>query len=226
MSRPVLPAALAIMVVLALTPVSAADFGTYRTFTLGSSTDDVMARSGAARRDLKTLHERPSLLEELSWRSPFRTLASDPDPVAAIVFGFIDHQLFRMSIDYDRSRTQGLTKADILSSLSAVYGTRSARTAVVPKPAFDSLDVPTAVASWRQDDTLVVLTESAYSGSFGLVISSIRLEALARKARTSAVTMDTREAPARAAAQAKADADAERAAAEKIRSANKAGFTP
>jgi hypothetical protein len=90
----------------------------------------------------------------------------------------------------------------------------------------ESLDAPAVLATWRQGDTSIALQQSVYGGTFGLVIVSVPLEALARKAQATAVTMDNREAPQREAARAKAAADAEKAAAEKTRTTNKAAFKP
>lgn len=210
-------------------PLAAADPGTYREFQLGASTADVAARAGAIARDVKKLHERPALLEELSWRPPYTSGrdSNERDSVAGIVFSFIDNQLFKMNIDYDRSRTEGLTKEDMIGSLTALYGPRSTAPVSAPaRSAIDSLDTPTVLARWRQGDTSITLQHSPYGGGFSLVILSVRLDALARKAQASAVTMDAREAPAREAARAKAQAAAEKAAAEKTRTTNKAAFTP
>lgn len=222
-------ARLVAIILLASSPLAAADLGTYREFTIGASTADVIARTGAAERDMKTVHERPALLQELSWRPRYASgrNSADRDSVAAIVFSFIDNQLFRMTIDYDRSRTEGLTKEDMITSLSAMYGPRSTRPApIAPRPEFDSLDTPTVFATWRQGDVMLTLNQSTYGGGFSLVIISVPLEALARKAQATAVTMDAREAPARDAARAKEQADAARAAAEKTRTTNKDTFKP
>jgi hypothetical protein len=217
------------IVLLASWPVAAADLGSYREFTIMASTADVIARTGAAERDVKTLHERPALLQELSWR-PRYTIGrnfTDRDSVAAMVFSFIDNQLFRMTIEYEKSRTEGLTKDDMITSLSAVYGPRSTQPApTAPRAEFASLDAPTVIATWRQGDATLTLNQSAYSGVFSLIITSNALEALARKAQASAVIMDAREAPAREAARAKEQADAARAAAEKTRTTNKDTFKP
>lgn len=222
-------AAIALFVASTPGPLAATDPSTYREFRLGASTADVIARAGATPRDVKKLHERPALLEELSWRPPY-TIGRDPserDSVAGIVFSFVDNQLFKMVIDYDRSRTEGLTKDDMIGSLIAVYGPRSTAPGSAPaRSAIDSLDTPIVVARWRQGETSIALQQSPYGGGFGLVILSIPLDALARKAQATAVTQDAREAPAREAARAKAQADAEKAAAEKTRTANKAAFKP
>ena len=168
-------------------------------------------------------------MEELSWRPPYVSGqdSADRDSVAGIVFSFVDDQLFRISINYDRSRTEGLTKEDLIASLTTVYGPRStALPSPRPPSATDSLDTPLVLARWLQGDTSIALQHSQYSGGFGLMIVSVRLEALARKALATAVTMDAREAPAREAARVKAEADAEKAAADKVRTANKATFKP
>jgi hypothetical protein len=206
-------------------PLAAADPGTYRDFRLGTSTAEVIARAGAAARDVKKLHERPALLEELSWRPPYTSGrdANDRDSVAGIAFSFVDNQLVRMVIDYDRSRTEGLTKEVMIGSLTELYGPRSTATAAAPaRSASDSLDTAMVLARWHQADTSIALRQSPYGGGFSLVILSVPLEALARKAQATAVTMDAREAPARAQAQA----DADKAAAEKTRTTNKAAFKP
>jgi len=218
-----------VIVLSASWPLVAADPGTYREFRLGTSTSDVIAHAGAALRDVKTLHERPALLEELSWRPPYTTGRDSigEESVAAIVFSFVDDQLFKMAVDYDRSRTDGLTKEDMIAFLTAVYGPRS--TAPVSKPsqsAIESLDTPTVLAEWRLGDTAITLQQTSYDGRFGLVILSVPLDARARKAQATAVTMDAHEAPAREAARARAQADAEKAAAEKTRTTNKAAFKP
>jgi hypothetical protein len=217
------------VILLASWPVAAADLGTYREFKIGASTADVIARTGAAERDMKTLHERPALLQELSWRPRYvigRTSA-DRDSIAAILFSFIDNQLFRMTIDYERGRTEGLTKEDMITSLSEMYGPRSTRQApIAPRSSYDTLDTPIAIATWREGDATLTLNQSAYGGGFSLVITSLPLEARARKAQATAVTMDAREAPAREAARAKEQADAALATAEKTRTTNKGTFKP
>jgi hypothetical protein len=191
------------------------------------STADVVARTGAKDADVKTLHERPSLLQELSWRRPYQSATTADDSIEAIVFNFVDGQLFRMDVSYEVDRTEGLTIEDMTASLATLYGPRSTAPA---RPArrseFDSIATPTVLATWRDGDSTIALTQSPFSRAYGLVITSTSLEALARKAEAVAAARDRREAPAREAARAKAAADAERAAATKTRSANKAAFKP
>lgn len=220
--------AVAMMIAAAAGLIAASDLGTYRGFTLGSATSDVMKMAGAGERDLKTTHERPALLQELTWRPPYLSGLDDAgDSVTAVVFSFVDNQLFRIAIDYDKSRTEGLTTNDLIAAFTAKYGPPSAGRLPTPSGSgFDSIDAPTVVASWRNADTTVILERFAYSRRFATIIASTRLQTLARKSQATAVAMDAREAPAREAAEVKARADAERAAADKTRTANKATFEP
>lgn len=214
---------LAIVLLPAARSVAADDIGTYRDFRLGASMAEVMTRAGSTQRDVKTLHERPARLEELSWRPRYTSSrdSADRDSVATVVFSFVDNQLFRMTVDYDKSRTEGLTREDMITSLSAVYGPRSTPAPPGNRPAFDSVDTLTVLARWTQGDTMVTLHQLPYGG-FGLVITAVPLEALATKAQADALKMDAREAPARA----REEADAARAAAEKTRTTNKEAFKP
>jgi hypothetical protein len=107
---------------------------------------------------VRTLHEWAAL-RQLSWRSLYTSRNSaDRDSVASIVFSFIDNQLFKIVIDYDRGRTKELTKDDIITSLSAIYGPRSTARAPAPqRSTIDSLDTPTVLARWRQADSARIL---------------------------------------------------------------------
>jgi hypothetical protein len=203
-----------------------ADLATYRAFTLGTSPAEVLALTSSTPGTIKTLSERPAVLEELAWRLPYKN-SEDLDPVSTITFSFIDQQLFRMVVGYDTERTRGLTRQDMIALLVDVYGPRSTTAGpAAAAPAYDSLDTVTPIANWRQGETLLVLGHSAYRDGFSLVITSTGLDALARKAQAASVTLDAREAPAREAARVKAEAEAKRAAEEKIRTTNKAGFKP
>lgn len=71
-----------------------------------------------------------------------------------------------------------------------------------------------------------MLYHSAYRATFSLIVTSVRLDALARTADARAIVLDAREAPVREAARLK-EAEADRRAAEaQARTANKATFRP
>ena len=206
---------------------SAAELSRYREFDLGSSVAVVTTVTRTADRDLKIIHTRPALLQEVTWRPRYMTGApiADRDSINEIVFGFVDDQLFRMTVNYDRGRTTGLTNEDMLAALTEVYGapTRPSPPSRASADAGDGVDV---LAEWQHADVHVAVRRNRYTESFSLVITSLPLEAIARKARATALTMDAREAPAREAALAKKRADEERQAEEQARTTNKKVFRP
>lgn len=208
--------------VLAASVVSADDLSRYREFELGSSLAAVTAVTKTADRDLKTIHSRPSLLQEVAWQPRYMvgTPVADRNSINEVVFSFLDDRLFKIAVAYDRSRTSGLTNEDMTAALTQVYGARSA----TPLAAADPLQ--NVLAEWRDGETHVALRRNRYNESFSLVITSTPLEASARKAQATAATLDAREAPAREAAQSKKRADEQRQAEEQARTENKKVFKP
>ena len=215
-------------IVLAVSTVSSAELSRYREFELGASVATVTAVTQNAAR-VMIVHSRPALLQQLEWRPRYMAGApqADRDSIGEVVFSFVDDQLFQMSIAYAQDRTSGLTDQDMVGSLTAVYGAPSS-----PSPrtrttsSLIALDAPVVIAEWRHAETTVVLQRKEYSDSFFLVITSLPLDTIARKAQATAVAMDQREAPAREAALLKKRADDEKVAAERIRSTNKKVFQP
>lgn len=219
------------LILLATSRLSAADLDVYREFKLGNSTAAVVAGTRAMERDLKTLHQRPALLQELVWRPPYvmNSGASARDSVRGMVFSFVDNRLFRIVVDYEATRTEGLSKEDMIALLVSRYGPVDAAPparAAERRSMSGPIDAPTVIAQWRRGDTEVVLQHFAFSKRFGLMISSVPLDARARQAQADAVALDVREAPAREATRIKTEAEAARTATEKTRTANKAAFQP
>jgi hypothetical protein len=215
-------------IVLAVSTVSSAELSRYREFELGASVATVTAVTQNAAR-VMIVHSRPALLQQLEWRPRYMAGApqADRDSIGEVVFSFVDDQLFQMSIAYAQDRTSGLTDKDMVGSLTAVYGAPSSpspRTRTTSSAV--ALDAPVVIAEWRHAETTVVLQRKEYSDSFFLVITSLPLDTIARKAQATAVAMDQREAPAREAALLKKRADEEKVAAERTRSTNKKVFQP
>ena len=214
----------ALCVVVAICTASAAELSRYREFDLGSSVEAVTAVTRTAERDLKTIHSRPALLQEVAWQPRYMSGApvADRGSINEIVFSFVDDRLFRMTVVYDRSRTSGLTNADMIAALTDMYGAATIPT----RASADAALGITVLAEWQQADAGVVLRRSQYNESFSLVITSLPLEAVARKAQTTALMLDAREAPAREAELARKRADEQRQAEEQARTANKKVFKP
>jgi hypothetical protein len=215
---------------LASRPLQGESRARYRDFKLGSDLASVSALTSVPALEAKTIHQRPAVLQELEWRRPYVVSGSTTqpaDPVRQIVFSFYDNQLSKMVVEYDRDRTAGMTDADMIDAISTAYGP-----ALKPAPAkaravasYDDTS-GTTVARWGDADYSVVLYRSSYASGFQIVVTSPRLDGLARTAVARAVRLDEREAPQREIARQKKEVEAARASQEKARLENKAAFRP
>jgi hypothetical protein len=211
--------------------IHAQDRSRYREFLLGSDLTSVSAVTRVAVSEVRTIHRRPALIQEMQWRpSYFMSGSTTPqnDPVQQIVFSFYNDQLFKLVINYDRQRTDGLTDADMIEGLATAYGPPLPAGPKKSRMATSQMEdeFGSAVARWGDSDYSVVLYRASYAADFRAVVSSPRLEALARTADAQALKLDEREAPQRETARQKKEADDGRAAQEKSRLANKAAFRP
>jgi hypothetical protein len=161
-------------------------------------------------------------------RAPYVDSRNAPaDPVREISFTFYNDALYRVIVNYDRDRTEGLVNSDIVESLSAVYGAptlASARTRT--SPPVEAFPESIVVAQWESADSLLTLVRGSYTPEFQLILVSKSLSARARTAVREAVRLDAIEAPRREAAQRKTEAGEASAARDKTRIANKAAFRP
>jgi hypothetical protein len=204
----------------------------YRSFELGSSLASVSTLAGVAPSEAKTIHRRPALRQDLEWRLSHwigGSTAASTDPVEVIGFSFYDDRLFQIVVDYGHERTEGLTRADMIEAISAVYGAPHARTSRPASHVASRLEIDSGspVAAWGDaDDSVVLYQSSTYGTAFRMIVTDIRLEALARKADAQAVRLDDQEAPRREIARLKKEQDDARTAADKARIANKAVFRP
>jgi hypothetical protein len=211
---------------LAVSTVSSAELSRYREFELGASLAAVTAVTQTQARDLKTIHTRPAVIQQLEWRPRYMSGAPVPgrNSIDRMLFEFVDGRLFKMSVVYAQDRTNGLTNEDVIESLTSVYGAPSSPPTVrSPAPV---LDAPVSIAEWRQEDASLALQRLPYSNAYTLIVTSLSLDASARKAQAAALVLDEREAPQREAALAKKRVDDERQADERARSANKKTFQP
>ena len=190
----------------------------YRNFELGVNVAAVSALTGLATSEAKTIHQRPALLQDLEWRpSHWRASETLPstDPVQQIGFSFYNDRLFRIVVDYDRDRTEGMTDADMVEAISAVYGVAATR-AAGPARVASRLETESGSPAARWGDaahSVVLYRTSSYRGGFRLIVTDPALDDLARKATVQAVRLDDQEAPKREVARLKKEQDDGRAAA-------------
>jgi hypothetical protein len=185
------------------------DFSKYRGFSLGTSVAAVLKQTEKRPVDVKVLHARPALLQELTWWPPAVPGASyRADSVEQMLFSFCGGELYKISVTYDTTSTQGLTSDDMVKSISAKYGS-----ATLLETAPDSAlterysDSDKSVASWGDAQYLFKLVRSSYTNRFGLTIFSKVLNAEAEIATADAVALEKQEKPQREADLKKREAD-------------------
>lgn len=201
----------------------------YRDFQLGGDLSSVAALTGVAVSEATVIHTRPAIMQELRWQRPYasRETVSATEPVKQMMFSFYNDQLSKLVVDYDHDRTAGMTDADLIEALSVEYGPRLKAGTGAGRGALTRVEEEsgTVVARWAGADYAVVLYR-AYTSDFRLIVSSPRLETLARTADVQATRLDEREAPKREIARQKKETEDIRASQEKSRVANKAAFRP
>jgi len=209
----------------------AQDLSRYREVAFGSSVSAVAAITGTKAEDVKVLHQRPALIQELVWRPQYAISrpVGRSEAVREVSLRFYDDKLFSLIVVYDARLVQGLTNADIIAAVSAVYGpatlTPAASQPPVPAPA-GSINGTTAIARWQNTDYEFTLMREVYPETFRLLGVSRELAIAARAADVEATRLDLQEAPRRLAEEAVADAERKRAAADKTRTTNKGEFRP
>jgi hypothetical protein len=201
----------------------------YREFQLGSDVATIAKLIGTAPSDVKLVHQRPAVIQNLEWRPRYFSKGVSPqtDPVELIVFRFYDDQLSRIIVDYDRARTKGMTEADMIDALTVAYGPASKVLPTsnrIPTVYYGVADTPVAI--WGDTESSVTLLRVAYPVSFRLIVAFTRLDDLSRTASAEAVRLDVKEAPQREIARQKKEADAALADLNKAKAENKAVFRP
>jgi len=206
--------------------LSSEDLSSYRNFQLESSLSVVAKQAGMQASEARVIHQRPAMIQELEWQPGSSPVASSRmDTVQLIIFSFYNGELFRMTVNYDRSRTDGLTAEDMIEAISAKYGTAT-------RPAAEILfttvfnESAKVLARWEDAQYSFNLVRTPYQGGFGLVLLSKRLDAQAQASIVEAVRLEAQAAPEREAALVKKQADEKRAEQEKARLANKPNFRP
>jgi hypothetical protein len=199
------------------------DLSKYRQFTFGMSLTRVLERTDQKMADVKVIHGRPALIQELTWWPPNLAGTSQSDSVQEILFSFYNGELYRISATYDRRAIEGLTAADVVQSITAKYGapknpaTEMLETEITfsPHDQYDSKEK--VVASWEDSQYSLNLVRSSYSDGYGLVMFPKQLNAEAEIAIAAAVKLEKDEIPQVEAARQKKETDDLEAARQKNR---------
>jgi len=207
--------------------IEAQDLSRYREYQFGMSLPAVAKQADVKQSDAKAVHQRPAMIQELEWR-PQHSASPESDPVKDVLFSFYNGELFRMVVNYDPDKTQGLTNEDLVGVISATYGipTRPAAKTITFSSAQGYSETEKILARWEDAQYSLNLFRSSYPSTFGMVAFSKRLDAIARLAIINSIRLDQQEAPQREIERQKKEAQENRAMEEKARLANKANFRP
>ncbi len=200
----------------------AADLSVYRQFHLNADLSGVAQEAGVNPAEAIVIHQRPALIQELSWRT------APGDSVSDIVFGFYNGDLFRMVVSYDLDNTDGLTTADMIDAISAQYGaaTTDPSAEISLSSIYDDSEIVQVLARWEDPSWFFNLVRSKYRASFFLVALSKRLSPVAGKAVIEAGRLDREEAPQRELDRKSKEQDEKLLQQENARIANRADFRP
>ena len=203
------------------------DLSRYRNFQFGETLTALTKQAGLELSDVKLIHERPAVIQELEWPI-WLGAGSSPqtDPVKTILFSFYNGELFRIVVNYDRDETEGLTTRDMIDAISAKYGT--ATKPVSTEVTFSSTQVNNdgelIIARWEDTQYSFNLYRSASQPTYGMIAFSKKVDALARAAIAEAVRLDAQTAPQREFQRQQREDEKNRISLEKTRQENKSNF--
>jgi hypothetical protein len=201
----------------------------YRTYEMGDDLRTIAQQIGVPSPPGLVVPRPLGVVEELRWRAEYvrRGTAPSGDPVARLVFSFYEDQLFRIVIDYAPDRTEGMTEADLVAAVSKVYGPPAKRSQPPDRVgSHPQLADDVVIAQWTGSTDQVALLTVPGQSAFRMIVSSSRLEALARAAGTLMGPADRHDRPSINPGSPHLDAERSVSAGETTRRANIASFIP
>jgi hypothetical protein len=204
-----------VMAVLCVPLIHAQDLSKYRNFSFGMSAASVSKLVEEKPADVIVIHDRPALIQELTWYPPLPFESARPaEPVQKVLFSFYNGELYRMLVTYDSDAVKGLTSEDMIRMLSAKYGTATRPAAEVNFPTNDTYRATEKViARWEDPQYSLNLFRTSMSETFAVVLFAKQLDAQAAAAIAESAKLERQEAPQVEAArvkQAAVDLEAER----------------
>ena len=183
-------------------------------------------QAGTKPSEARVVQQQPALIQEMDWELRSSLVANPkPDPVKDGLLSFVNGELFRIIVTYDRYKVEGMTVDDMVQAISASYGSASKPTAEI---AYHSnyAEVAPVLARWEDSEYSCDLVRTGDGASFALVLYSKRLTALAQAAMAEAARLDAQEAPQREIDEQKKRDEAETLVLDKARAVNKPNFRP
>jgi hypothetical protein len=204
----------------------AGDFSSYRGLQFGMDVSAAAEQAGMKPTEARLVHRRPALIQEMEWLP--RHSSSSPyqaDPVKDSLLSFYNGELFRIIINYDRYKVEGMTASDMIQAISATYGIATRPAAEIPYHSIYG-EVAQVIARWEDSEYSYNLVQSGDRTSFAMILYSKRLNALAEAAIVEALRLDAQEAPQKEVELQKRKNEESRLVLEKARSVNKPNFRP
>jgi hypothetical protein len=182
---------------LAAPMLRAQDFSKYRGFSLGTSLVTVLKHTDKKLADVNVTHGGLSLFQEVTWWPPnIPGTSFRADSVEQILFSFYNGELYKITVTYDQTSTEGLTSQDMVKSIAETYGPATSVAPAMDSASIERYDVKQKpVASWEDSQYSLNLVRSSFTDRFGLVISSKRVNAEAELAIVEAVRLEKEDGP-------------------------------
>jgi len=204
----------------------AADFSSYRGFQFGMSLSRAADQAGMKASEAKLEDQRPVKIQVLDFEpNLFHSAVAKNDPVSGISLSFLDGELYRMEVVYDRYKVEGMTTDDMIQALSATYGAAARPKADIAYHSYYAETAP-VIARWEDSEYSYNLIRAEDRSTFAMVLYSRALDARAQAGMIEAARLDALEAPQKEAERLKKQEADNQAEQEKSRLANKASFRP
>ena len=199
-----------VMILLSAPLIHGQDLSKYRNFSFGMRYVDLSKQVDQKPTEANLIHQRPAVIQELTWWPPLASGTLRAEPVRQILFSFYNGELYRILVTYDRYVTEGLTAEDMVRTMSAKYGTASRPTAEINFPTNETGEYGTTekvIVRWEDSRYSFNLFRSPQSNTFGLVMFSKRLDAQAEAAIAKSLKLEGQEDPQKEVARVKREAD-------------------
>jgi hypothetical protein len=198
------------MILLSAPLIHGQDLSKYRDFSFGMTVADIAKKIDQTPSNATVVHERPALIQELTWLPPQPYDSSSPaEPVDQILFSFYNGTLYRMLVTYEDSATKGLTDEDMIRIVSTKYGLATRPVgAIINFPMNPSYKTSAKViARWEDPQYSLNLVRSYEETTFAIVTFTKQADAQAGISIAESVKLEQQEAPQKEATKVKKDAD-------------------
>ena len=199
-----------ILILLSAQCIHGQDLSKYQNFSFGMRLVELAMQVDQKPTEANLIHQRPAVIQELTWWPPLASGTRRAEPVRQILFSFYNGELYRILVTYDRYVTEGLTADSMVRTMSAKYGTATRPTAEINFPTNETGEYGTTekvIVRWEDSRYSFNLFRSSLSNTFGLVMFSKRLDAQAEAAIAKSLKLEGREDPQKEVARVKKEAD-------------------